>query len=336
MVLGILFSSENEQEVFRSHRENLASLGILLLTPSLCVAALWVGANAVIVGDPLFFATSIYSNLGITATSDTGLDQSIRGSVLATLGFVAERTVPFLIPGAFLILVRALDGRFWRINTLSLVLLLASVPLGLIAPLVYLGASFGWLRFFVYPLFVAAGWGLYEAASSPHPQRAARLVLAGWIVAAPVVLSTMANPDLGRDENPEVRALVTGKDAREVSFDAGTGSMTRATEVARYLNELPEDSRVALDTAGWSIAAQVSPKRLKNLTLIHDSRFREAVSDPNAYDTAYLLVPNPSKAPNDFIVQRWPSLWSDGGPGFELVESFPETPEEWRLYKVVR
>jgi hypothetical protein len=145
----------------------------------------------------------------------------------------------------------------------------------------------------------------------------------------------MAKPDLGRDENPEVRALVTGKDAREVGFDAGTGSMTQATSVARYLNELPEEGRVALDTAGWSIAAQASPKGLKNLILIHDSRFREAVSDPKAYDTAYLLVPNPSKAPNDFIVQRWPSLWSDGGPGFELVESFPETPEEWRLYKVV-
>jgi hypothetical protein len=233
-------------------------------------------------------------------------------------------------------LVRALDGRFWRINTLSLVLLLVSVPLGLIAPLVFLGASFGWLRFFVYPLFVAAGWGLYEVTSSLRPQRAAGLVLLGWIVAAPVIFSVMANPNLGRDENPEVWALVTGKDAKEVGFDAGTGSIKRATSVARYLDDLPEDSWVALDTAGWSIAAQVSPKRLKHVLLIHDSRFRAAVDDPKANNIAYLLVPNPSKAPNDLIVKRWPSMWSDGTPGFEFVESFPEAPEEWRLYKVVR
>jgi hypothetical protein len=336
MVLGILFSSENKQVAPRGQHEHLGNLVMLFLTPSLCVAALWVGANAFVMGDPLFFAASTYSNLGIIATADTGLGQSIKGSVLATFGFTIQHVAPFLIPGLFLLLVRALDGRFWRINTLSLVLLLGSVPLGLIAPLVYLGASFGWLRYFVYPLFVAAGWGLYEVASSPHRRRAAHLVLLSWIVAAPVLLSVMADPSLGRDENPEVRALMTGKDAREAGFDTGTGSITRETPVAQYLSELPEDSRVALDTAGWSIAAQVSPERLKSLILIHDSRFRDAINDPKARDTAYLLLPNPSKAPNDLIGQRWPSLWSDGVPGFEFVESFPGAPEEWRLYKVTK
>jgi len=81
------------------------------------------------------------------------------GNRLGALQYVVERSVTFLIPGCFLLLVRGLDGKLWRVKTLGLVLLLISVPFGLIAPLLYLGTSFGWLRLFIYLLFVAAGWG---------------------------------------------------------------------------------------------------------------------------------------------------------------------------------
>ncbi len=105
--------------------------------------------------------------------------------------------------------------------------------------------------------------------------------------------------------------------------------------MARYLDGLPNDARIVLDTRGWSIGAQVAPSRLEDLFLIHDFRFRAAVGNPEAHGVSYFLVPNPSEAPNDLIVQSRPSLWVGEEPGFELVKSFPETPEEWRVYKVV-
>ena len=46
------------------------------------------------------------------------------------------------------------------------------------------GQSFGWLRYFMYPLFVAAGWGLYEVASSKRRNIATALVLTGWLLVA--------------------------------------------------------------------------------------------------------------------------------------------------------
>jgi hypothetical protein len=338
LALGLRFGSseENTPSTPLNIRSSTAlSIG-LLLVPSLCVAVLWLGANAVVMDDPLFFATSQYSNAGVTAATGTDIAHSTGGKVFATLAFTIERTAPFLIPAGSLLLIRALDGRLWRTNTLSLVLLLLSVPFGLIAPLIYLGASYGWLRYFIYPLFVAAGWGLYEVVLSRHPRRASMLVMAGWIVAAPVTLWAMTNPALGVEEHLVARGFVTGRDAEQVGFDTTTGSIEQNSPVARYLNELPDESRVVLDTSsGWSVAIQASPSRLENLILSHDFRFRAAVEKPRAYGVSYFLVPKPSGAPNDFIAARRPALWSGGEPGFELVKSFPETPSGWRLYKVV-
>ena len=337
LVLGILFSSENEQSIPQGHWRAIEGLGLLLLVPSLYVAALWVGANAVIMGDPLFFATSAYSNAGYTTLTDTGVARDVEGDLLATLAFSLKRIAPFLIPGAFLILLRALDGRFWRVNTLSLVLLMLSVSFGLIMPLIYLGDSYGWLRFFAYPLFVAAGWGLYEVSLSRRRRLATTLVLAGWVVAAPVILWAMADPRTGQEENREVLALVRNENAAQVGFDTAAKTLVLDAPVARYLNSMPEDTQVIVDyLKGWAITNQVFPGYLKNvLILTADFRFESAIRDPRAYGISHVLVPNPAAAPNDRVVSSYPHLWTGDEPGFELVESFPDTLQEWRLYKVV-
>ena len=334
LVLGVLRGTDEMRvATVRGRRWFAASVGALLMVPSLCIAALWVGANAVIMDDPLFFMRGQYSNAAITASTGTGLE-SAEGNFLGTLAFVATRTVPFLIPGGFLLLIRVLDGRFWRMSTLSLALLLLSVPLGIIAPLVHAGTSYGWLRYFMYPLFVAAGWGLYEIAVSRRRDLAVRLLLAGWLVAAPVVLWAMVTPALGREEHLETRGFLTGEDAEQIGFDTATGSLERYDPAARYLEGLPDDGRIVVDASGWAVGSQTSPDLLKRLVLSHDSQFGAAVSAPRTQGVSYFLVPDPSKTPTDRVVQRWPSLWSGEEPGFELIKSFPKTPPGWRLYEV--
>jgi hypothetical protein len=337
MVLGILFSSEGKRSTPLGRWRAVEGLGMFFLVPSFYVAVLWVGANAVIMGDPLFFATSTYSNAGYTAITETGVARSVEGSLFGALAFSLKRAVPFLIPGASLLLVRALDGRFWRINTLSLVLLMLSVPFGLIVPLVYLGSSYGWLRFFIYPLLVAAGWGLYEVALSRRRRLATRLVLASWVVAAPAILWAMANPSMGQEENREVQGLIKGENAAQIGFDTTAKTMTLDAPVAQYVNSLPKDSQVVVDNLkGWTIAPQVSPQYLKNVLLLTpDLRFKGAVQDPRAYGISHFLVPNPATAPNDQLVSTYPDLWAGDEPGFELAKSFPDTPQEWRLYRIV-
>jgi 4-amino-4-deoxy-L-arabinose transferase-like glycosyltransferase len=348
LAMGLMWGSEeNAPSAPQGRRRAVEGLGILLLVPSFYVAALWVGANAIIMGDPLYFATSEYSNVGLTVSIGAGgLARSATADAFETLGYVFARLSVFLIPVGFLLLIRALDGRLWRTNTLSLVLLLLSVPLGLIAPLLYLGASYGWLRFFIYPLFVAAGWGLYEVVLSRHPRRASAFLLVGWIVAAPLTLWAMHNPDLGQEEHWLVKSLLTGKSADQLSMVNSEGQkvafedwIDETTPVANYLDEkvLSKENSVALDAfGGSSIAAQVQPEYLKRfLLLTPDQSFKPAVRDPRNHDLSYIIVPNPEKAPQSEVVRVYPDLWAGKQEGFEFVTGFEETPHQWRVYKVV-
>lgn len=338
LVLGVLFGSESKRSAPQGAWRAIEGLGILFLVPSVYVGILWIGANWVIMGDPLYFAHSQYSNQGVVASYEGArLAAGATGDLGATLRYVGERTAPFLIPTAFLLAARILDGRAREVNTISLVLLNLGVPLGLMVPQLYAGSSFGWLRYFMYPLFAAAGWGLYEVAKSRRKRLATVFVLGGWAFAFPVVLWAMANPSLGQDEHYEVRALVSGQDASETGF---TNYLADAAPVVRYLEEkvMPEGYVVAADaTQGWPIAAQMPPRYLSNLLMLTpDRRFLQAVRAPQKYHVSYLLVPDPKKYPNDLINTTYPRLWEGKEPGFRLAAKFPRTMQGWRLYRLAR
>ena len=341
LLMGLLWGSreENVPSAPQGRWRAVQGLGTLLLLPSLYVAVLWVGANAVIMDDPLFFMHSQYSNHGQTAAvGGGGLALQVAANDLgATLLFVLARATPFLIPVAALIVVRALDGRFFRTNTLALLLLSLVVQFGLITPFIYQGLSFGWLRFFMYPLFVAAGWGLYEVAQSRNRTLAATLVLVSWLITAPVTFWAMAHPTLGQEESKEVTALLSGKQAEQVGY---YNPIEDLKPVAQHLEEVvfPENRRVVVDSfEGWPVATSISPSNLKRLLIVTpDHRFKAVLESPRSYDVTYFLVPNPDVSPQDAINRRYPKLWAGAQPGFELVERYPaEDQHEWRLYQVV-
>lgn len=345
VVLGALWEThESRLPGMRSHWRTAEGLGILVISPSFYVVAAWVAANALIMKNPLYFATSEYSNYGQTlAVGGGGLARQTAGDIGKTLAYVFERVLPFLIPSVGVVVVRALDKRFWRVNTLSLALLLLSVPFGLIAPLIYLGASFGWLRFFMYPLFVAAGWGLYEISLSQQRRMACVAILAGWIVAVPFIVSAMANPGLGQEEHWEMHSLLTGKSAGQIIEVNQRGEdtsfsnwLSELAPVATYLDSgvFSRGQSVALDAfQGSAIAAQVQPRYLGRLLILTpDRQFVSMIEHPSQYHISYVLVPNPAKVPQDMIDRAYPLLWSGRQPGFVLVHSFPDTPQNWRLY----
>lgn len=336
LVLGLLRGSESKESAPQGRWRAVEGLGILFLVPSLYVAILWISANAIIMDDPLYFARSQYGNAAQTVKDTFNAASGVAGDVPGSLWYIAERAAPFLIPVAPLLLVRALDGRLFRANTFSLLLLALIVQVSLITPLIYLGSSFGWLRFFMYPLFVAAGWGLHEMAQSKHRTRAAALVLSGWVLAAPVIFWTMTQPELGQEEHFVANSLLSGKHAEQ----AGYFGPHNQAPVADYLNQLvfPKKQTVILDSFhGSMLASQVLPSYFhEQLILTADRRFEDAVRDPEEYGVSYFLVPSPDKvvAP-DAIILEYPGLWAGDEPGFELVSSFPETYQDWRLYETV-
>ena len=99
--------------------------------PPVFVGLLWLGFNAVIMGDPLDFMYGDYGYGTFQRSADPdGPVAYVTGDPVGALALVGERVFPFLIPLALILLVRLVDGRFWRVNTLCVTLLGLSVPLG--------------------------------------------------------------------------------------------------------------------------------------------------------------------------------------------------------------
>jgi hypothetical protein len=331
LIGGVLWSSEARVWAPRGRTRAVEGLGLLLVVPPIFVGLLWIGANAVIMGDPLDFMNGEYGYGTFQSSADSsGAVLYVTGDVLGALALVGERVFAFLIPLAFVLLVRLVDGRFWRINTLSVTLLSLSVPLGMVAPLAILGSPMGFLRYLVYPLFVAAGWGLYEIAMSRRRRLAVALIVAGWLAALPAGLWVMASPRFGLEERGELQAVAQGLD--------GTDSVDIAAPVARYLeaNILPTGRNVVLDSVaqGAMVAVQIRPAFMPQIISTSDRRFKDAIAHPGSHGVRYFLMPDPKGTPTAAIGRTYPRLWDGGQPGFRLVTTLATELEQWRIYAV--
>jgi 4-amino-4-deoxy-L-arabinose transferase-like glycosyltransferase len=224
LICGILWPSEARPSAPLGRARAVEGLGTLFLVPSVFTGALWVGLNAIIMKDPLFFARGDYGYSSFASGPYLGAAPQVVGNAVGVLGLVMERTWMFLVPMAFVLVVRIVDQRLWRINTVSAVLLALSVPFGMVAPMAYIGSPMGYARYLMYPLFAAAGWGLFEIAVSSRRRRATALVLAGWIAAIPSCLWLMSNPVLGVQEHPELKALLHGRNAQQLGPGVWAGA----------------------------------------------------------------------------------------------------------------
>jgi hypothetical protein len=331
LAAGILWSSEARVWAPQGRGRAIEGLGLLLVVPPVFMGLIWLGFNAVIMGDPLDFMYGDYGYGTFQRSADPeGPVAYVTGDVVGALALVGERVFPFLIPLAFILLVRLVDGRFWRVNTLSVMLLGLSVPLGMVVPLAILGSPMGFLRYLVYPLFVAAGWGLYEIAISRRRRAAVALILAGWLAALPAALWIMTDARLGPEEHLELKAVAHGLD--------GADSVGMRAPVARYLeNEiLPKGRNVVFDSVagGSMIAVQIRPAYIRQLINTFDRRFKEAIASPGSHDVGYFLMPDPAGTPTAAIGRAYPKLWDGGQPGFRLVKTLATPLEKWRVYAV--
>jgi hypothetical protein len=159
LAAGVLWSSEARTSMPQGRLRAVEGLGLLLVIPSLFVGVLWIVANATIMGQPLFFVNGAYGYATYKSEAFTGGSPDVAGDLAGIATLLGERIWPFLIPLAALLALRAVDRRLARIETVSLLAVGLSVTLGLIAPMAYLGSRMDFLRYEMYPLYAAAGYG---------------------------------------------------------------------------------------------------------------------------------------------------------------------------------
>ena len=103
MAAGILWSVEARPSAPLGRARAIEGLGMLLLVPSIFVGLLWIGANAVIMGDPLFFINGAYGYSSYQGDAFTSDSTTGEGDPAAVVALLAPRVWPFLVPLAFVL-----------------------------------------------------------------------------------------------------------------------------------------------------------------------------------------------------------------------------------------
>jgi len=302
---------------------------IVLILPIAFAAGSWIWLNYTIMGDPLYFLQSAYSNQGQSEfLADNETFASLRGNPFAGLWFVLQRAGVFLLPYlAILIHRRLATGTLRHMDLLYLTLLVWSIPLFQWVMLM-LGSSYGWLRFFYYPLLVAFAWLPYEWSCAPAngAARLGRFVPAALALSCFLAVFIMNRPWLAPEEYTAIHF-------RESESQAIAEMQQRnAALLDREVFEKSESALVMTDSfnAYRIIISSRHPGRFMNTT---DRDFEIALENPYAYQVTHILVPPPGGL-NDLnaVLVRYPGIYEEE---LDWVELEMTLEEGWKLFRVV-
>ena len=96
LAAGILWSSERRPSEPQGRGRAIEGLGLVLLIPPIFVGLLWIGANAVIMSDPLFFLNGAYGYSSYQADAFTSSGAQAEGHARGGRG--AARPAPVALP----------------------------------------------------------------------------------------------------------------------------------------------------------------------------------------------------------------------------------------------
>ena len=190
----------------------LEAILLAYLSPFAYVVFLWLFFNQLIMGDALFFLRSSYSNTAQTADfrDSGGYLQGVVHSVPGALRYAAARLFGIFPPFAALLAGSAIAivvRRSWYL--LGLTAFTLSIPLFHVV-LLYGGASFGWLRFFMYSIpgaFLLAPPLISLLRRNGARTFALAAVALTFAASGVAGLGLLADPDVGREEHPFVAKL---------------------------------------------------------------------------------------------------------------------------------
>lgn len=326
-----LLMSRRAYRRFRS-QERLwyaAATALVLLLPAVYSGIVWMVLNAEIMHDPLYFLHSAYSNLSLTSMlSSASKYRAIEHHPVRVLLFMWQRIWIFVVPVGMLLVYRLIRGRLVRWETLQLLVLAASIP-SLQFFLLLHGASYGWLRFFFYPLPIAVAWWAYEMRLDARQLERWWRELAQVAMAASIVISgVFTGLIMERNANvaPEEYSLI------HIDKNEVIQQLRIEQQIAQYINQDLPRATVLMDSySAFDIILHVRQPR--HLVITSDYDFANALRYPWTYHVQYILVPDPVNGYQfDAVNRTYPTLYAHGAPWARLEKSFGI----WKLYRVLK
>ncbi|MGC1184728.1 MAG: hypothetical protein WBA31_06195 [Candidatus Dormiibacterota bacterium] len=324
--------------VVREHRagSNWRELEARLLLyglPVLLAILFWVGANAVIMHNPLYFLNGSYANLSQTQSTHAGQLAALRLETWpAAVRFVATESVQ-LFPAYPALVILTLLLSVWRRQALLGIglALMSTAALMMMAYLIHRGGLALYLRYFVSVIpfsFVLAAYCLSLVRHRLRERALAGVLLLAFAASGAASYLAMANPGLGVEEHAAVAAARQNRPLQ-------SSPILQELRLGRVINRLDRAHHLVLiDTfEGGPLVLGSPDPRLFVVT--SDLDFEAALNDPQAYRVAYFVVPEPiGDGKLDAINRRYPGLWEDGD-GFATQVAQLGSGVQWRLYRIV-
>ncbi|WAG53866.1 glycosyltransferase family 39 protein [Clostridium estertheticum] len=297
----------------------------IIVTPLCYSIILWVLFNMIIMHNPLYFLNGDYSN---TAQIQGHLSSSIYVDMVSApvkaCIFALKKILVFSAPLIAILILKLLNHRLWRWDTLILLGMFISIPMLQVIMLVK-GTTLGWLRYFMYVLPVGFAWLPYELSKVKRKWMFI-IPIMGMILNFIILSYVITQPTIAPDENTFLKN--TFKQHNQTYYDE-----KQFSDIAGYLDENYPNSNILVDSfsAYLIILKTQFPRRLY---ISSDYYFNEAISDPQKYGVSYILIPKPgSSSVISVINNAYPNLFEHGAEWAELVRDFGS---KWRLYKVIR
>lgn len=293
---------------------------VLLMTPVVYSGLLWIWWNYLLMGNPLYFLNSEYSNVaqaGILMENE----EYVRMQGNPWLAFVtaAQKTAYYAVPLGVIVLIRLFSRRLFRWDLLILILMFVSIP-ALQYVMLLKGTTFAWFRYFMYGFPITVAWLPYELSQIKWRAAGRILVFAGLLGSAVLLTFAMTNPKIAPDEHTYI------------TLGSHYEDMKLEKSIADYLNaELPEAVVMMDSYSAYRII--VKSRNPQRYVITSDRIFRDAMSNPANYGVEYILIPRPSsESIGSAIIVTYPNLYANGADWAQLYKEFGNNA--WRLYKV--
>lgn len=308
--------------------------GTVLFLPVLYTIAMWMFLNWSIMGNPLFFFDSAYSNESQSSVAlYSGFKEMVSNPFVA-FGYVLERLLPFVPPFLVITAERIRTKRLIKADYLVLLMFVGGL-IGFHYVMLVTGKSFGWLRFYCFVLVFSVAWIPYELTQLEGKIKKGTTILLclSLALSAAMIPYYFQSDELAKEEH---RALYGGDMSK----------IAEQQELAEKLNEKYADSKILMDAFVTS-SVILNLKHPENLvTNIADDLFDLAVIDPHDQFIDYVVVPtnlttNSAGEETEFIGgagvldainQAHPRLYRYGADWADLVYQI------WgfKLYKVLQ
>ncbi len=297
---------------------------ILYALPIVGSVLLWIGINWLIMGDPLYFLHGQYSN-GEQARYIGGELKEIKGDLFGAIYYSIKR-IMFLFPAFMVVIFYGAYKQFLKtsLTVISIILLSLTIPFFHILMLLE-GASYGWLRFFIYviPFSFILLFIILDNNRKKISTTVSIFILLFFVSNIFSFLS-MTNKNYGKEEYHVIKAIH--------GCHNENNSYSKDIEVVNYINKNNlENKKIIIDDfTGFGIVLNsLNPKIFINNS---DREFETSVDNPSLYGD-YILARQPSGIGTlDEINKKHPNIFDKGDNYLKLEKDFGL----WRLYKIIK